>query len=56
VKLKLGDKRLALVALCNHLGLFREPGIETPLRNVARPRPPTMEEWEAELDARISRT
>jgi hypothetical protein len=54
VKFKLGDKRLALVALGNHLGLFREPGVEAPPQNVARPRPPSMEEWEAELNARIS--
>ncbi len=60
VTFKLGDKRLALVALARHLRLFGtageigEAGPAERKLDIVRERPLTMAEWEARLNARIS--
>jgi phage terminase small subunit len=50
VKFKLGDKRLALIALGNHLGLFAsEPAAPANLHPVLKDRLVSREEWDAEI-------
>jgi phage terminase small subunit len=55
LKIKLADKRAALVDLGKHLGLFVDPGaLNVNVANFFSERPPTMEEWQAEIEAQAS--
>jgi phage terminase small subunit len=51
VRLKLANKRSALVDLGNHLGLFSDPAVQVNSGNIFSDRPPTPEQWEAKLAA-----
>jgi hypothetical protein len=53
IKLKLGDKLGALIALAKHLGLFVEPSVNANILNYFSERPPTMEEWKAEIERQL---
>jgi phage terminase small subunit len=51
VKVKLADKRAALVDLGKHLGLFIEPSLlNINVANFFTEQPPTMEEWKREIE------
>ena len=50
VKIKLADKRAALVDLGKHLGLFVDPALlNVNVGNFFSEEPPTMEEWRSEI-------
>jgi phage terminase small subunit len=51
VRIKLADKRGALVDLGKYLGLFVEPSVNANILNYFSERPPTMEEWKREIEA-----
>jgi phage terminase small subunit len=54
IKVKLGDKLSALVALGKHLGLFVDPSLlNVNVGNFFSERPPTMEEWKAEIAGQL---
>jgi phage terminase small subunit len=56
VKIKLADKRAALVDLARHLGLFVEPSpLNVNVANYFSERPPTLEEWKAEIEGQLPR-
>jgi phage terminase small subunit len=51
VRIKLADKRAALVDLGKHLGLFVEPSLlNVNVANFFTERPPTMDEWKREIE------
>jgi phage terminase small subunit len=51
VRIKLADKRAALVDLGRHLGLFIEPSLlNVSVANFFTEQPPTMEEWKREIE------
>jgi phage terminase small subunit len=55
VRVKLADKRAALVDLGKHLGLFVEPSLlNVNVGNFFTERPPTMEEWKSEIAGQAS--
>jgi phage terminase small subunit len=55
IKVKLGDKISALVALGKHLGLFVEPArTDVNVLNVFSERPPTLQEWKREIESQAS--
>jgi phage terminase small subunit len=55
IRVKLGDKISALVALGKHLGLFVEPARkDVNVLNVFSEKPLTMEEWKAEIESEAS--
>jgi phage terminase small subunit len=54
IRVKLGDKISALVALAKHLGLFVEPArTDVNVLNVFSEKPLTMEEWKAEIEGQL---
>jgi phage terminase small subunit len=54
IRVKLGDKISALVALGKHLGLFVDPSLlNVNVGNYFSERPPTMEEWKAEIAGQL---
>jgi phage terminase small subunit len=53
VKIKLGDKRGALVDLARHLGLFEPTGTNVNILNVFSEEPPSMAEWRAEIEGQL---
>ena len=51
IRIKLADKRAALVDLGKHLGLFVDPAtLNITQNNYFDERPPTMDEWKKELE------
>ena len=51
IRIKLADKRAALVDLGKHLGLFIDPAtLNITQNNYFDERPPTMDEWKKELE------
>jgi phage terminase small subunit len=55
VKIKLADKRAALVDLGKHLGLFVEPSLlNVNVANFFTELPPTMDEWKREIEGQAS--
>jgi phage terminase small subunit len=56
IKIKLADKLSALVALGKHLGLFVDPSLlNVNVANYFSEKPPTMEEWKAEIEGQSGR-
>jgi phage terminase small subunit len=55
VKFKLGDKRLALIALGNHLGLFGQAAAPAHAFPVLRDRIASQQEWDAAIAKDASR-
>jgi phage terminase small subunit len=53
IRVKLGDKLSALVALGKHLGIFSEPTLNMNVLNYFSEKPPTMDEWRAEIGAQL---
>jgi phage terminase small subunit len=54
VKIKLADKRAALVDLGKHLGLFIEPSLlNVNVANFFSEAPPSMEEWRSEIEGQL---
>src|SRR5262249_47012617 len=52
VRLKLADKRAALVDLGRHLGLFVDPSVlNVNVANIFSEAPPSMVEWRREIEA-----
>jgi hypothetical protein len=52
LRIKLADRRAALFDLGKHLGLFVEPSpLNVNVANYFSERPPTLEEWKAEIEA-----
>jgi hypothetical protein len=57
VRFKLADKRAALVDIGRHLGLFLDPSlVNVNVGNFFSERPPTMEEWQREIEAQAEAT
>jgi phage terminase small subunit len=57
VRYKLADKRAALVDIGRHLGLFLDPSlVNMNVMNYFSERPPTLEEWQREIEAQAEAT
>jgi phage terminase small subunit len=57
IRLKLADKRAALVDLGRHLGLFLDPSlVNVNVANYFSEKAPTMDEWKREIEAQSAAT